>query len=175
MTMLNGKRGLRSFTLIELLVVIVIIAILAALLFPAINKVKALANRAACCGNLHSFDLALAVYCYPPRNSFPTNLAGLGSNEIGAAQFICPGDGVRTKAAAVSSIQAANCSYYYLASQSPSTPAGTKLVWDKSTSNHVFDGYCALDCDHSTIFYATNSATFDTKNYFNNQAGVTEY
>jgi prepilin-type N-terminal cleavage/methylation domain-containing protein len=61
----------RGFTLIELLVVVAIIALLVSILVPSLAKVRELAKRALCGGNLNGIGKGFAMYQAENNDAWP--------------------------------------------------------------------------------------------------------
>jgi prepilin-type N-terminal cleavage/methylation domain-containing protein/prepilin-type processing-associated H-X9-DG protein len=78
---ISSARQRGGFTLLELLVVVAIIAVLAAMLFPAVQRLREMANRTRCVNNLHQIGVALNSH-FTTHQYFPTNGAVLPPNGV---------------------------------------------------------------------------------------------
>ncbi|MBR2425104.1 MAG: prepilin-type N-terminal cleavage/methylation domain-containing protein [Lentisphaeria bacterium] len=77
----------QSFTLIELLVVIAIIAILAAMLLPALGKVKEQASKTECLNQIKQFTMGVHRYSMD-HNDFPPDVQTWYGHERGIGQYV---------------------------------------------------------------------------------------
>jgi prepilin-type processing-associated H-X9-DG protein/prepilin-type N-terminal cleavage/methylation domain-containing protein len=72
-----------AFSLIELLVVIAVVAILAAILIPALGKVRESANSVRCANNLRQIALAANAYASTNNGNYPALNAGvMGESQV---------------------------------------------------------------------------------------------
>ena len=84
----------RGFTLIELLAVLAIIATLSVFLFPAVNSIREMAQRAKSASNMRQIAMAYALYTRSgnrPRTLSPAKLekaTALGKTPQGFAEFL---------------------------------------------------------------------------------------
>lgn len=94
---LRQKKG---FTLIEILTAVAIIATLSVLLFPAVTKVREMANRAKSASNMRQIALAYALYTSSSsrtRHLSPSKLqrdTKLGTTPQGFAEFLAKTTGL---------------------------------------------------------------------------------
>ena len=97
---LSSSGRTAAFTLIELLTVIAVIAILAAILLPAVGKVRARGQQGKCVSNLRQLAVAASAYASDHKgpikaaNDDRTEFVSLSDVSSIGMEFIA-GDGVR--------------------------------------------------------------------------------
>jgi prepilin-type N-terminal cleavage/methylation domain-containing protein/prepilin-type processing-associated H-X9-DG protein len=92
-------RKIKGFTLVELLVVIAIIALLMAVLLPALNKARALAQRIVCANHLKSLMTANFMYSQAYDGTFvPIMYAKFGQTSLGTVPIDGPYAWLQNKA-----------------------------------------------------------------------------
>ena len=82
-----------GFTLVELLIVISIISVLAAILFPALNRVRRAANAVVCQSNIRTIGFAYATYSESCDGFLPPAYTYVGCKDI-LHQYAEPVDGI---------------------------------------------------------------------------------
>jgi len=78
-----------AFTFIEMLVVIAVIGLLAALLFPAIAKAKARAQRLSCVCDLKQIGLSYRQWALDHTNAYPM---AISTNFGGTLEHVATGE-----------------------------------------------------------------------------------
>lgn len=128
----------KGFTLIELLVVIAIIAMLLAILMPALNKVKKIAQRVVCGTNLKGLGTAQSVYANDYEDQF-TKQGGTGGTKSWGR--VTPDFDVAAKAWGGNLFHSVGSSLYLLVREADVSPksfvcgAGGQTAYDGTNRN----------------------------------------
>ena len=147
--MTEGKQKQVRWWLVVLTVVIIFVALGALMPIPTARS-RDLARRTQCQSNLHSLDIALQGYCYPPVESYPMDLWDLDPHDISQEAFLCPGAGSVREGTELS---LSNISRYadiiYVSGLSPKCPADIPVILCPPI-NHGGKGGNVLFGSHST-------------------------
>lgn len=139
-------------SLVVVVAVIVVVTVLVALCPVSFCCSRTLAIRTQCQSNLHSFDLALSSFCYPPQNSYPSNLWSFRSASITPELLLCPGpgsvaDGIELSMSNISRY----ADYVYVSGLSSKAPGDLPVIICPPI-NHSGKGGNVLWGDHSTAW-----------------------
>lgn len=173
-----------AFTLIELLVVIAIIGILAAILIPAVGRVRDSANSAKCVSHLRQIGIIFHNYLQDHDGQFPYSISTetkkswdynlllyvtteANADQLGAAgqdpheAFSCPAAAKPARGKVSASSYAINQELVGIYTSSmESAPGRTRLI----NVIHPADTYLATDCDEREFRRASKSS-FSTVKY----------
>ena len=138
----NRKKG---FTLIELLIVITIIVILAAMLLPALGKVREKGNRINCAGNLKQIGLALLMYSGDYEGFFYNGVANEGRDleVLNSGQYLPDGKVYGCPSKANPAEVSNEMDYIYVGSgiqDNNNDPSENSLAYDRGPEGSTFDG-----------------------------------
>ena len=128
---------------------------------PMVAHCHALSPRTQCQSNLHQLDLALQAYCYPPVDTYPTNLAELSGVDLAKIFERSPPEYVspKTFVCAASKNPPGKMSnvmewtdYIYVSGAGPAAPAEMPVLICPPMFHYGL-GWNALMGDHSCTWY----------------------
>ncbi len=119
-------------------------AVLAALLFPAVSRVRESARRATCKSNLRQIGLGCHMYADDSNEQFPPDFASLVPGYVDYKKvFGCPS--ARSSDGGMADPD--DTDYAYVAGRDAALPGDFILAYDKHVDNHGGDGFNVLFCD----------------------------
>jgi len=146
----------KGFTLIELLVVIAIIAMLLAILMPALNKVKKIAQRVVCGTNLKGLGTAQSVYSNDYEDQFVRQ--GGSATTINWSRFTPKFDDPTKKWTGATTTLSVGASLYLLVREADVSP---KSFVCGGGGQSVYDGKNTQGADLVELYDFGNPAFLD--------------